>query len=274
MDEPVYKKPSGTLAALVWHEVRMRVRGGIIWGGLLGLYSAMIVASYAAVEEQIPQFEQLLEAYPQAILEAFGITSLATPEAYMGGQVFNWLAPLALSFFPILALAGAIAGAEERGTLDVLLGNPIPRWQLVVGGFLAVAISLLGVLAIVGILTWVPAALLGVELSAGRTIEAVLSLWPACMFFGGMALLCSAAFHRRALAVAVPGVLLFGMYLMNVISGLVEELESIKYLSVLYYYGAPIENGIDWAHFAGVAAAAVALMALAIPVFRRRDIYT
>ncbi len=45
------------------------------------------------------------------------------------------LAPLALAFFPILASAGAIAGAEERGTIDVLLGNPIRRWHLVVGSF-------------------------------------------------------------------------------------------------------------------------------------------
>src|SRR3712207_6870721 len=55
----------------------------------------------------------------------------------------SFLVPLALAFFPILASAGAIAGAEERGTMDVLLSNPIPRWQLVAGSFAATGLSLL-----------------------------------------------------------------------------------------------------------------------------------
>ncbi len=86
---------------------------------------------------------------------------------YMNSQVFV-LAPLALAFFPILALAGAIAGAEERGTIDVLLGNPIPRWQLVVGSFVAMALSLLAICAVVGFLTWGTAVLMDVDLSLGR----------------------------------------------------------------------------------------------------------
>ena len=56
------------------------------------------------------------------MLEAFGVTDLGDPANYLHSQVFG-LAPLALSFFPILALANAIAGAEERGTIDVLLGT-------------------------------------------------------------------------------------------------------------------------------------------------------
>ena len=62
---------------------------------------------------------QLLEAYPQGMLDAFGITDLSKVENYMNSQVFL-LAPLALAFFSILASAGAIAGAEERGIARLL----------------------------------------------------------------------------------------------------------------------------------------------------------
>ena len=138
----------------------MQLRGVIIWGAALGLYSAAMVASFTAIEGSADQLNQLLEAYPKGMLEAFGVTDLGDPANYLHSQVFG-LAPLALSFFAILALANAIAGAEERGTIDVLLGNPLPRWQLVAGNFVAVAVSLFGICAIVGLLTWGTAVLTG-----------------------------------------------------------------------------------------------------------------
>jgi len=49
-----------------------------------------------------------------------------------------------------VACAGAIASSEEQGTIEVVLGNPIPRWQFVVGNFAATALSLLGGVAVRG----------------------------------------------------------------------------------------------------------------------------
>ena len=259
--------------ALVSHTVRMQLRGVIIWGAALGLYSAAMVASFTAIEGSADQLNQLMEAYPKGMLEAFGVTDLGDPANYLHSQVFG-LAPLALSFFTILALANAIAGAEERGTIDVLLGNPLPRWQLVAGNFLAGSISLLGICAVVGLLTWGTAVFVDVELSLREVAEAVLNLWPICIMFGALALLCSALFHRRGLAIAIPAFLLFGMYLMDTIGRASEDLEGWRPLSVFYYYGSAIENGLDWTHVGGITLIALALLLLATQVFRQRDIYT
>jgi ABC-2 type transport system permease protein len=266
-------RPAGTLLALVSHTARMQFRSVIIWGAALGLYSAAMVASFTAIEGSAAQLNQLMEAYPKGMLEAFGVTDLGDPANYLHSQVFG-LAPLALSFFPILALAGAIAGAEERGTIDVLLGNPLPRWQLVAGNFVAVAISLLEICAVVGLLTWGTAVLIDVELSVREVADAVLNLWPICIVFGALALFCSALFHRRSLAIAIPAFLLFGMYLMDTIGRASEDLEDWRPYSVFKYYGSAIENGINWTHFGSITLAALVLTLLAALVFRRRDIYT
>lgn len=262
-----------TLPALVLHTMRSQARGVLIWGGALGLYSAAIVASYTTFSGSAEQMNQLLEAYPRGMLEAFGITDLADVENYMSSQVFL-LAPLALAFFPILAAAGTIAGAEERGTIDVLLGNPVPRWQLVVGSFVSIALSLLGILAVMGAMTRVTAVLMDVDLSSGSTAAAVLNMWPLCLLFGATAMLCSAAFHRRALAIAVPASLLFSMYLLDTLGRVSEDLEDLQPFSAFYYYGSAIEDGIDRADFWGLVLVALALVVLAVLVFRRRDIYT
>lgn len=267
------RAPGAVLVALVGHVLRMQSRGVVIWGLALGLYSAAIVASYTTFGEDAEQLNRLLEAYPQGMLEAFGITDLGDVENYMHSQVFI-LAPLALTFFPILVAAGAIAGAEERGTIDVLLSNPIRRYELVIGYFAATALSLLAIVAIVGALTYGTAVLVDVDLSLESTIWAVLNLWPVCMFFGGLAMLCSAVFRRRALAIAVPAAVLFASYLLDTLGRVSEDLEGLRPYSVFYYYGSAIESGIDWADFAGLTLAALLFMVLAALAFGRRDIYT
>jgi ABC-2 type transport system permease protein len=251
----------------------MQLRSIVIWGAALGLYSAAMVASFTAIEGSAAQLNQLMEAYPKGMLEAFGVTDLGDPANYLHSQFFG-LGPLALSFFPILALAGAIAGAEERGTIDVLLGNPLPRWQLVAGNFLATALSLLGICALVGLLTWGTAVLFDVDLSLPEITAGVLNLWPITVVFGALALLCSALFHRRALAISIPAFLLFGMYLIDAIGRASEDLEDWRPASAFYYYGSAIENGIDPTHFISITIIALTLVLLAALAFRRRDIYT
>jgi len=265
------------LLALILHTSRSQVRSVVIWGVALGLLSLVTVAFFPSLADQGQQLNELMESYPPEMRELFGIgegTDLSTIEGFLASQVFSFMAPLALAFFPILASAGAIAGAEERGTIDVLLGNPVPRWQLVVGNFVATAISTVGIVAILGLFTWVPAVLLDVDLSLEKTAEATLNLWPLCMFFGGLAMLCSALFHRRVLAIAIPGFVLVATYFINALGETVEDLESAQPLTVFHYYGSAIEAGIDWSNFSGVTLAALFLVFLATLAFGRRDIYT
>ena len=261
----------GTIAPFVSHALLLQSRGAAVWGLALGLYAAALVASFLSFGDP-RQMEQIMQAYPKGMLEAFGISDMGTIRGYLAGQVFN-LAPLALAFFPILTLSGAIAGAEERGTIDVLLGNPLPRWQLVAGSFVAVALSLLGIVAIMGMVMWSTAVLVEVDLPLGASAAAVLNLWPMCIFFGALALLCSAIFHRRSLAIAVPAVVLFAMYLMDALGRVSENLEGLRPASVFYYYGSAIEDGIRWSSFSGVTAVALVLVVLAVFAFSRRDIY-
>lgn len=261
--------PRGTLVSLVLHELRARALGIVIWGVAVGLYVGVMILAYPSLEAELD-----LDVYPEAFRNAFGITDQSTVGGFLGGQFFNYLGPLVLSFFPILVLSAAIAGAEERGTIDVLLGKPLPRWQLVVGSFVTVGLSLLGILAILTLFTWLAAAVADVELSFGTAVEGALSLWPVSLFFGGLALLCSAIFRQRILAIAVPAAALFGMYLLDVIGGLAEDAEGLQSISAFYYYSSGITEGIDWASFGGLIAAALVLAVLAVLAFRRRDIYT
>jgi ABC-2 type transport system permease protein len=270
--EPLGRKvPTTTkLLFLIGHQLQLQVRSILGWGLALGIYIAAMVAIFPSFAD----LDSFTDVLPEAMREGFGITNMGTIEGFLAAEAFGIVAPLALSFFPILALSAVIAGAEERGTIDVLFSNPLPRWLVVVGSFVVVAISLLAVVVIIGLLMWGTALLVDVDLALADAAAAVLNLWPLCMFFGSLALLCSAIFHRRLFGIAIPGVVLLAMYLLDVIGNLSEDLEDARPLSVFHHYGSAIEDGIDWSGFAGITGVAVLFMILAVAAFHRRDIYT
>lgn len=258
------------LLSVLGHQLQLQVRAVIGWGLALGLYIAAMVAIFPTFAD-LDNFTAMI---PEAMREGFGITNMGTIEGFLASEAFGIVAPLALAFFPILALSAVIAGAEERGTIDVLFSNPLPRWLVVVGSFLAVAISMLAVVVIIGALMWGAALLVDVDLALADAAAAVLNLWPLCMFFGSLALLCSTIFHRRLFGIAIPGVLLLAMYLLDVIGNLSEDLRDVRTLSVFHHYGSAIENGIDWSGFAGITGMVALFVILAVVAFQRRDIYT
>ncbi len=97
----------------------------------------------------------------------------------------------------------------------------------------------------------------------------MLNLWPLCLFFGRLTLLWSAIFHRRVLAIAIPGAVLGGMYFLNALGKVVEEIEDLRRLSVFYHHGSAIEDGIDWLSFGGATLAALLLVFLTVFAFGR-----
>jgi ABC-2 type transport system permease protein len=269
---PAIPSPLATFGALIAHSLRLQRRAILIWGLALGALTAMVVSAYPSLG---PQLDEMMANYPPEMLAFFGeVTSMSTIEGFLALEVYNLMAPLALAFYAIILGARAIAGAEERGTLDLFLGNPLPRWQLVANGFATIAGALAGSAAVLGLCTWIPALLAGVDLPFGSVVAAALNLLPLCLFFGGLALLTSALVHRAALAIALPGAVLVAMYVVNALAGLSEAMEPLRPLSIFKHYGSAIENGIAWPSFIVITLIGAAFAGLAAVVFAKRDIYT
>jgi ABC-2 type transport system permease protein len=253
----------------LWAQVRELLRGQtrniLVWGLSMGLLGALYMVLFPTMGKQAQGY---LDALPPAYLEFLGMQAgLSTPRGWLAMEMFNLVAPLGLPFFTILLGARAVAGAEERGRLDVLLSNPVPRWQLVVSHFLAMAIGLAGILVLLF-------ALAGVDLGPGPVAAGSFNLLPFCLVFGGLALLMSTLVRRSSLAVAVPGAVLVAMYVLNGVGAVSDSLRPLRPLSLFYHYGSAVETGLPWASFLLILAGSLALAGLAVVAFARRDIYT
>lgn len=261
----------GRLSALTTFLLSGQVVSVVVWGLALGLLNVLTVISYPAFKDTIGQTLSGISPQMRAL---FGIASNGTTiESWLAINTFDLIAPLALSFYPILLGARAIAGREDSQSMDLLMSNPIPRWALVAATAVTMGVSLLAILFVFGLLTWVPTLLIGVDLSVGAAAAAVLNLWPLCMFLGTLALLCSAVFRRVALAIGIPAAVLLAMYIVEALGSASHSLDALRHLSLFYYYDSAIEHGIPWGAFAAISVLDLAITGLAALAFQRRDIY-
>jgi ABC-2 type transport system permease protein len=257
---------------LVAHQLRSRVRSITIWGVALGALGALYVALY-------PSMSRLLEQYMQEVPDLMqqymaGIQGRITVEQWLGMEFLNVLIPVALPFLVIIIGARAIAGDEERRSLDLLLSNPFPRWHVVAGALGTMGIALAGVLAITWVLTYIAVPAAGVALGPGRLAAGLAAIWPLCLFFGTLSLLASALIRRAALAIAVPGVILVAMYVIDGLAQVSKTMEPLRVLSLFYHLGRPLEGDFPWTAVLLMLAGACVLGVAAAAAFARRDIYT
>lgn len=240
----------------------------LFWALGLTIYCGLIVAIYPSVKDVVD-----ISLVPANLREAFNINDFTQLASFLSSELFGVILPILLPFFGIIALSWVVAGAEERGRLDVLLGNPIPRWHLVAGSWLVVVVALLGLVAVIGTVIFGMATVLDLDLTARQAYRAAFALWPVALVFGSFALAMSSFVRTRAIALAVPAAVLFLMFLGNVVARLAPSLSWLRWASVYHYYGNAIVDGLWWIGVIVLLATSVLLLLVAVVQFEHRDIY-
>lgn len=262
--------PENPLPIYTSHVLRSSLRTAIFWAIGFTLYTVLILATFPSLRDS---GALSMDTYPEAILEAFNIQDMTVVTNYLESQVTSF-APLVLAFFPIMAFAGAIAGAEERGALDITLGPPLPRRQLVLAHWIAISALLFGILLVTALATWASSLLIDVDLSLARSLEGFLNIFPITIAFGSLALALSARLRSRGAVIGISFAVVFLMYLIDVVGKISTDLADLRWVSAFRYYGSALMDGIDWGNVAILLAVSVILLGAAIALFERRDIYT
>jgi ABC-2 type transport system permease protein len=235
--------------------------------------SAMVVAIFPSIQGSA-QFDQLIESYPDALKEAFGISaaSFSDPAGYLAAELFSLVAPLAAAAFMVHAVVSGISSAERSGALDVVLSAPVRRRQLVAGQLAGAAVALLGIALVLAVCTQGAALVFGVDLAVSDTLAGAFNLWPLGVFAGGVAALLAGLLRRSSVVAGGAAAVLVVMYLVEVLGKLSDAFAALDGLSAFHYYGSAIEDGLDPASVAILLAAGAALAALGSRLLERRDV--
>ena len=216
----------------------------------------------------------LSDSLPEALLAAFGGGDMSTPEGWYQLETFGLMAPIAVMAVTMIIGGRALAGEEANRTMGLLLANPIRRSTVVLQKTFAMVLAAL----VVGIATFAGVAggslVGGLGMSIGNIAATSLLVTLLGLAFGALALALSAATGRVPVAIYGAVGLALVFFLLNAFLPLSDKLAGWAKASPFYYYlsSDPLVNGMHWGHGALLAGLAVALIALSVMLFQRRDL--
>ena len=250
------------------------------WWWLLGMGSlaALTIAVFPSIAGTGTEaLEALLEAYPPEMLAIFGITdpsSVFTGAGFTSTRVYSSIGVVIILAFAIGMGRAALAGEEASGTADLLLTTPIRRDSVVLqkaGAMLALLIALVVGLAIIVALG---DQAVGLDLTIAGQIAANAGLAALAFLFGALALAAGAATGSPGKATAIAAGVAVVTFFLNGFGAVVDWLEPLRPLSPFFWYQGdtnPLSQTVGWQQPLLLIVGLV-FVAVAIPLFRRRDV--
>jgi len=195
-------------------------------------------------------------------------------ESYLSVKGLTFTGLIAGGFVAWLT-AGFLSGEVDHKTIDLLLAQPIVRTRLVLTRYAALITTVIIMMAamLIGIVVAVKA--LAIDTSIPWLAYTLVYMGMLTLAFGAIALFISAMLSEgRKTALTSLGVLIL-MYFMETVGSVVDLLGPIRYLSLFHYarYNEMlITHSLSLVDAGVMLAVAIVFVAMAVYVFRRRDI--
>jgi ABC-2 type transport system permease protein len=259
---------------------RQMLRGGRRSLAAWAAAFAAMVALYAVIWPSIQgnsRWQELFNTLPQtyrALFTAGGQLDLSTSAGYLGIELMGFLGPALIAVYAISIGAGAIAGEESRGGLEVTLSAPVTRGQVLAERAAALLIDMTAVAAATGLAMWVFSLAFGMHLGVASIASAAAALAIFGFFTGTVALAVGAATGSAALARGLAALIAVASYLINALAQVTSALKPVRPLSPFYLLlgNEPLQHGLRAPGALAVLAITLALVAVGGIVFARRDL--
>ena len=246
------------------------------WASGLSLLAALLIAFFPTFRGN-DDFNRLVEAYPDNLTALFGFTELTditSAVGFLNAELFGFMAPLLFVIHGVVLGSGAIAGEEGRGTLEILLTEPITRGKLVAQKSAAMITTSVVLALVLWIVLTIGGLAIDMDVSALSLAAATFSLMLLGITFGTLAFAVGCFTGSRSTSVAAVAALAVGTYFLNAFSGIVSYMQPAKWLSPFFYYNAydPLANGLNPAHVAVLLAISAILLVAGYFGLMRRDL--
>jgi ABC-2 type transport system permease protein len=256
------------LATVFTKTILDRWRGMAIGAASLAALLLFAMAVYRQIDLSI--YTDL----PEAFLTLVGIPEDADVASLAYNAIYNSYGSLAMGGLVIAMGAAAIAGEERKGTMAMLLGNPVSRTHVLVSK----AAAMLLLVALGGLVLWAAGVaapeLLEVSVTGIHIGAFTVHLVGSTLFYGLLALAIGSWTGRSGMAAGTTaGVMVLSFFAVGIFP-LVEGWEDLAKAFPWYYYSGsePLLNGIHWGHLAALAAGSIVLFLIALLGVNRRDL--
>ncbi len=196
------------------YDARKRLRGTTYLSLALLALAGLVLWIYPSFADSFEE-DELLEAYPEALLQLFDVETMASLEGFLAFElyVFGWI--ILLGLYIAYSGAGLIADDVDRGRMDSILALPVSRARVVAERFLALGLPIVTINLVTPVALYVGAQVIDEPLSAVDLLAVHLLSVPYLFACAGIGLLCSVVFDRVAIAQRVALGVTFGLYLLE-----------------------------------------------------------
>ncbi len=246
------------------------------WGLGLAALTLLQLAVYPSVRSQGASIRDLINSYPATFKAMFGMNGVdfTSGPGYLSTETFSLLAPLMLIGLGIALGSGAIAGEEERGTLDLLMASPVSRIRVLTAKALGSLAALVATAALLFLTTLAGAAAFDMGVGAEMLAQATCALLLLACASGGVTLLAGAATGKRGAAIAAGAGFAVISYFLDSLAEITTAVRPWRVVSVFHQVPASgaLHGDLGIAGPAATAAFAVACCLAAGYLFSRRDL--
>ena len=253
----------------------------IIAAGLFGALPLVLGAALPTVfgtPEARKELDKLVGSMPASMVNLFGNATLMGPKLGTLGGYMTWkygaIFTLGAGIWSILALSGTLAGEAAKGSLDFIAVTTFGKGRIALEKLAAHLTLLWVVVLVMGIMTTVSSNTFGVAsegdlIPAGNALAFSFLVGCIAMCFGGLAW-ALAPILGRAGAAGIAGIAMMALWVMN---GL-DIGGPLLLLSPFHWTtgNIPLVGLFDWPGTIATGLVGVALLALGVELFRRRDL--
>lgn len=240
-------------------------------------YAIFVVAIWPSLRENVNILNQLWESYPDSIRKAFGGENLtfSTFDGFLSVEYFNQMWVVVMTAFSVSIATGAIALEIEKGTMELLLAQPVSRRAVLVTRHIFFELGTLFLIAA----TILPIAIGAPLVTDNFNFTGLLAfIVPAFLFFsaiGSLTFFFSTVFNTRGVAIFVSlGIIIFS-YALDILAKLNDTISHVHFLSIFYYWD-PYRylHNVDfaWVDLAVLLGIMLVSTAAAVVRFERRDV--
>ncbi len=260
-----------------WRTIKEKKWLTIIYSlaGLLFLW--LYVALFPTVQQSASDVSQIVKSLPQGINKAFGLDakSFATFEGFLAGKHYSLVWPILLIGLVVSLSSAFLSGEIEKGTIGILLSQPVSRAKIFLGKFLAGIVYLI-IFVIISVLSVFPLAkIYNISYQGENQLKLALVGFLFGLAIFGLSMLFSAIFSEKGKATFTVIGILIVMYFINIIALLKDSLDKLKYFSFFYYFNYTdilVHNKIDyWSYWVFLGTFIIGSI-LGLIWFMKRDI--
>ncbi|PID97804.1 MAG: ABC transporter permease [Actinobacteria bacterium] len=242
------------------------------WSAALLAIILLYLPLYSSIDSAT--LEQFATQMPPEMVELFGYDNIGTGTGYTQSAVFGLIGYVFLAIAAISWGSYAVGGAEEDGTLELILSHSMSRVRYVI----EVTAAIIARLVTVAFISFIAIVLLNEPSGLDLTLPELAGTTFVWLSLGIMIMALSlaggAVFGRKAVGIGI-GTLVAGLgYIFDALAKMTSSAEWMKTISPYYWvYGnTPLENGVSWTGAAGVWAVTLVSLVIGAVALQRRDV--